>query len=47
MYQGCYRPGYEQLANRCCRPNMPEDIENDIDVERTNYKIEESINHIR
>lgn len=40
MYQGCYRPGYEQLANRCCRPNMPEDI----DVERTNYEIEESIN---
>jgi len=43
MYQRCDRPGFEPIvADRNCRPR-PEDIDN-IEVERKNYEIEDSIN---
>lgn len=44
MYQRCNGQGFEQLASRNCRPIPPEEVENDIEVEKTNYEIENSIN---
>lgn len=45
MYQKCNRSSYDQeLAVRNCRPNSQEDVENEIEIEKTKYEIKESIN---
>lgn len=38
MYQKNNRPGYD------CVPNSNEDVENEIEIEKTNYEIDDSIN---